>query len=415
MVVPKPTRRGRLLGGARALVAGIVIAAAAGVACANDDAVRSQVARPLQSVQEALKEKRFAEALAKLAELDAMADLNGSEKFLIERMRIVAASGSQDHKQATKSLAAVLEAKKLPPAEQLQMNEALVATCFVIKDYACVEQWAKRYGDAGGASAEVGLRRAQAAYLLGHYAAGAELAGKLVADDVKAGRRPMQDSLQLQASCFAKLKDDAGYREVLERTVTYYPSAEAWSGLIYGLMQRPGFPKRLELDGYRLLLANGALTGGDEYLDMAEAAIKAGFPLEAAQVLDKAERAGVFATASEKTHHQEMRSRLAKLIADDRKAIEQTDAMLAKAKDGNLNVGLGMNLVVAGQALRGLQVIEQGIARGVGANADEARLHLGYARWLAGDKNAALESFGAGFAPGPVADFARWWRVHLSQ
>lgn len=388
---------------------GASLACAGSVAQAADEVLRDQVARPLQTVQELLKDSRFKEALAKLADVDTIEGLSAYEKFIVERMRVVAAVGSQDSPRAIRSMVLVLEANRLSTAEQLPINEALVASCFSAKDFACVENWAKRYFEAGGGKIEVALRRAQAAYLSGAYALGAEIAGKLAADEIKAGRKPTHDVLQLQASCLVKSKNMAAYRVVLEQLVVYHPTPEYWSNLVYGLMQQAGFPKKLELDGYRLLLAAQALSGGDEYLDMGEAAIKAGFPTEAARVLDKGEAAGLFSAASDRARYQEMRSRLAKLIADDQKAMAQTDAMLAKAKDGNLYVGLGMNLVLSGQAPRGLAMMAQGLEKGVGANADEARLHLAYAHWTAGDRARALDGFRGAFTAGPVGDLARYW------
>ena len=113
---------------------------------------------------------------------------------------MVAAVGNQDSPRAIRSMVLVLEANRLPAAEQLPMNEALVATCFSAKDFVCVERWAKRYEESGGGKRDVALRRAQAAYLSGAYPLGAEIAAKLAADDVKAGRKAPLDVLQLQAS-----------------------------------------------------------------------------------------------------------------------------------------------------------------------------------------------------------------------
>lgn len=406
--LPAPWRRLAARIAAR-LALGAALAGAGSAALAADEALRDQVARPLQAVQELLKDGRAQEALARLTEVDAIEGLSAYEKFIVERLRVVAAVGSQDTPRAIRSMVLVLEANRLPAAEQLPMNEALVASCFSAKDFACVERWAKRYEEDGGGKRDVALRRAQAAYLSGAYPLGAEIAAKLAADDVKAGRKAPLDVLQLQASCLVKSGNMAAYRVVLEQLASDYPTSEYWSNLVYGLMQQPGFPKKLELDGYRLLLAAQALSGGDEYLDMGEAAIKAGFPTEAARVLDKGEVAGLFTSAGDKARHQEMRGRLAKLIADDQKAMTQTDAMLAKAKDGNLHVGLGMNLVLSGQASRGLAMIKQGLEKGVGAGADEARLHLAYAQWAAGNRPQALDGFRGTFAPGPVAELARYW------
>ncbi|HEX5393939.1 MAG TPA: hypothetical protein VFW68_11675 [Rhodocyclaceae bacterium] len=396
----------------------LVLAAGLGLttgATADGEALRSQVARPLQSIQELLKESKFVEALDRFKELDALQDRSDYENFVIERMRVVAALNSRSHAVATRSLVAVLEAKRLSPVEQAQMTEALVSTCFIAKDYACVEKWAQVYAQAGGVKAEVALRRAQAAYLSGAYLPAAQQTGRLIDGQIAAGGKPDMDLLQLQASAFLKGKDDVGYLAVLQKLVAYYPSPEYWSDLVYRMQRQPGFPRGLELDAYRLLFAVGGFTGADEYLDMSEAAIKAGYPAEAAKVLERGVAAGMFADAKDAVRHKEIQGRVAKLMADDLKAMAQTEAALSKAKDGNPFVSVGLNFVLNGQSAKGLDLMSRGIARGVGRQADEARLRLAFAYLQGGDKAKAVETFVSGFAPGAAADLARLWSIHLGR
>ena len=65
----------------------------AGAASAQET-VRPEVGKPLQAAQELIKSARYKEALAKVREAEAGGARNANENYLIERMRIAAASGA---------------------------------------------------------------------------------------------------------------------------------------------------------------------------------------------------------------------------------------------------------------------------------------------------------------------------------
>src|SRR3990170_4747695 len=71
------------------------------------DAVRPEVGKPLQAAQELIRARKFEEALAKVREADAVGGKTANENFLIERMRLAAASGAGDADTAAKSYEAI--------------------------------------------------------------------------------------------------------------------------------------------------------------------------------------------------------------------------------------------------------------------------------------------------------------------
>ncbi len=52
------------------------------------------------------------------------------------------------------------------------------------------------------------------------------------------------------------------------------------------VQRKPGFSERLELDVYRLMQATGNLKTADDYMEMAQLALQAGFPAEAQKVIN---------------------------------------------------------------------------------------------------------------------------------
>ena len=105
--------------------------------------------------------------------------------------------------------------------------------------------------------------------------------------DAKNGRRPTEQELQILANCYLKQKDSTGYVAAIEKLVMYYPKKEYWTDLLNRVQKKAGFSDRLSLDVYRLKLATGNVTTANDYLEMAQLALQAGFPAEAKKVVEK--------------------------------------------------------------------------------------------------------------------------------
>jgi len=84
------------------------------------------------------------------------------------------------------------------------------------------------------------------------------------------------------------MNDNAGYTMVLEKLVAHYPNKSYWADMISRVQRKPGFSDRLDLDVLRLRLATGNMSKPEEYMEMAQLALQAGFPVEAKKILDQA-------------------------------------------------------------------------------------------------------------------------------
>src|SRR2546423_15588637 len=70
------------------------------------DAVRPEVGKPLQAAQEMIRAQKFKQALDKVREADAVGGKTASENYMIERMRLAAATGAGDVETAAGSIEA---------------------------------------------------------------------------------------------------------------------------------------------------------------------------------------------------------------------------------------------------------------------------------------------------------------------
>jgi outer membrane protein assembly factor BamD (BamD/ComL family) len=377
------------------------------------DAVRPDVGKPLQQANELIRAQRFKEALAKVHDADAVPNKTANESYMIERMRLAAASGAGDVETAAKSFEAV--SARVNAADRLRMIESLAGAYYRAKDYAKAMQWGQRYFKEGGTSGAIRTLLIQSQYLAGDFAGAARELTTEIQQAEKSGSAPGEDRLKLLVNATLKLNDTNGYVWALERLVTHYPKKEYWVDLLARLQRKPNFSDRLALDTYRLSLATDTLSKPGDYMEMAQLALQAGYPGEARQVVDKGFAANVLGQGAEAERHKRLRDLVAKRVEEDKgnqaAALEEAQA----AKDGTALVNVGMKLVFNGDKQKGLQLMQQGIAKGNLKRADDARLHLAIAQLVAGENAKAQTTLKGVTGNDGTADLARLWSLYAKR
>ncbi|TAK77246.1 MAG: hypothetical protein EPO12_15075 [Aquabacterium sp.] len=389
-----------------------VLAAALVAFSAHAETLRPEVGKPLQAAQELVKAQRYKEALAKVRDADAVGGKSAYESYTVERMRLAAACGAGDIGTASRAFNALESGGKLAGGERLRYIESLAGVTYRAQDYGAARQWAQRYFKEGGTSASVRTVLTQSQYLSGDYAS---LASALVAEiqaTEKAGGTPPEERIKLLASTATKLNDSDRYVYSVEKLLTYYPKKQYWSELLSRLQNKPNFSDKFALDTYRLALATGSLSRAEDYVEFAQLAAQAGYPAEGKQVVDKGYAAGILGTGAEAGRHQRLRDLLARRAEEDRAARAQSEAQAQAAADGNALVKLGFNLVLAGEGAKGLALMQQGIDKGNLAAAEAAKLRLGIAQVLTGDKARANATFRSVAGQDGAADLARLWGLY---
>jgi len=393
------------------LLAALALAATLGFAQAQEG-IRPEVGKPLQAAQDLIKAGKYKEALAKVRDADGVGGKNASESLLVERMRIAAASGAGDVETAARSFEAINASGKVPADAKLRMIESIAGSYYRAREYAKALQWYQRYFKEGGSSGTTRTLMIQTQYLSGDFAGAAkELTAEIQAAE-RSGATPGEDRMMNAA---VRQKDIAGETFALERLVSYYPKKEYWVALLSRMQRKPNFSDRLALDTYRLSLATGSMTAGNDFSEMAQLALQAGSPSEAKQVVDKGFASGALGAGAQAERHKRLRDLVTKRL-DEAKAIQAEDErQAAAAKDGNELLTLGMNLVFAGDKARGLQLMQQGVAKGGLKHADDAKLHLGIAQLMAGEGAKAQATFKTVAGADGTADMARLWMLYAKR
>ncbi|MGA9918468.1 MAG: tetratricopeptide repeat protein [Paraburkholderia sp.] len=367
------------------------------------ETLRPEVAKPLQTARALYQAQRYKDALASVAQAEAVPGKSQYESDLVAQMGGAAAVAAGDFTVAARDYAFLIQSGRQPVAEQQKMMAALASLAYQQGNYAQAVQWGQRYQSAGAGDPHMKTLLAQSYYMAGDLGAAEKLLQPAVDAAIRAGHAPDADALKLLGSCYQKQDNNAGYTAVLEQLVKYYPTPAYWGELLGRLQADPKFAGRFELDVYRLKRATNNLSSTSDYVQMTQLAILAGHGAEALSVVNQGFDSGVLGKGADAGRSERLRTLATKAAAQPQPA--------ATAGNGAALVEAGFNEALSGKSQQGIVLIETGLAKGGLADPNEARLHLGIAYYLAGQKGKALNAFDAVAGNGEAATLARLWKL----
>ncbi|MDQ2988488.1 MAG: tetratricopeptide repeat protein [Pseudomonadota bacterium] len=369
------------------------------------ETMRPEIGNPLQQAQALMKQGKNREALAKVNEADRVGGKSANESYLIERVRAAAASAAGDNDAAARSFEALINSGKLSAGEREKITEGLVGIHMRAHDYtkanAVINRLLKDHNDP-----KLRAYLVQNYYSQGNYTA--------AESELKQMGTLNEDQLGLMANIYLKKGDKAGYVNTIEKLAASYPKVSYWTDLLNRVVTKPGYSNRLTVDIYRLKLANGLLKKPSEFVEMAQLVIQAKAPAEALKVIDKGYKAGVLGVGAEAPRHQRLKDLAEKTLADNNKTQAVDEAALVKAKDNDGLLAMGYGLVQAGQADKGLTMMNDAIKAGGLRNPEDAKLHLGEAYAVAGKKAQAISTLKTVGGKDGTADLARYWIMAIN-
>ncbi len=356
------------------------------IASASAQALRPEVAKPLQQASDFLRAGKAKEALAKVNEADAVGGKNAQEQYLVNRMRGSAAQRAGDNASAARAFEAAYPSA--PAGEKGQLAESIAFSYSQQRDWAKTTQWIQAAQQAGSNSAQLKQLQAYMQSQSGDYSAIAKQSAAAVAASEQGGGRPAEDDLLRLADATLRMNNSAGHVSALEKLVVYYPKKEYWAAYLGRLPRKPEFSDRFALDVMRLKLATGNLGKTDEYMEMAQLALQARLPAEGKRIVDKGFADGALGTGTEAARHQRLKDLAIKQEAEQRAALAAEAAQATAAKDGNELVQVGVEYANFGDFDKGIAYIQQGIAKGGLKRPEDAKLRLGQAQLQSGKNRA---------------------------
>lgn len=381
------------------------------------DTVRPELFKLLDPAQikPLMDAKNYTEVQNRVTQAEAFPDKTPYEVYVVNRMKLSLGSSTGNDAMSISALEAILASGKLPEADQANFTQALATLYYNAKNYPKAIELYKKIQASGKASDQVNSALIRSYYLSGDYATALKAQEPVLQAMQQAGKTPPQEDLRLYASAANKIKDDAAYLRGLEQLASYYPNDDFWTDLISrGIVRRPGFSDANITDVLRLEFAAVNKMSPEAYTELAELALKDGFPTEAKKVVDAGFAAGVLGTGGTAAKDRQLRDRATKEAANDAKNIAAGEASAAKAKTGAGLVNLGWAYVTMDQFDKGIGFMQQGIAKGGLKAPDEAKLRLGIAYAKAGQKDKAIATFQEVKAGGGLSDTARYWILLLN-
>ena len=377
------------------------------------EAVRAEIGGPLQAAQQMMKAGRAKEALNELRKLDKVNNKTANESYLIERVRAAAASTAGEYDTAARSFENLIDSGKLSASEKASFTEGLIGIYMRAKDFgkanAAIQRSLKDRDDPK-------LR----AYLIQNYVSMGNTAeaGRLLQAELraaeKANRTPSEEQLQMMANLQNKSGDKAGYVQTIEKLAANYPKTSYWADLLNRIQGKQGFADRLSVDVYRLKLANNLLKKPSEYMELAQLVLRDGAPAEAVKIIEKGYKAGVLGTGADAPRHQRLKDLADKTLADATKNVAATEESLNKVQDNDGLVALGYGLVQAGQADKGLKLMETAIKAGKLKRPEDAKLRLGQAYATAGKKSQAISTLKSVGGTDGTAEISRYYIMAIN-
>jgi tetratricopeptide (TPR) repeat protein len=384
---------------------------------AKPDTVRPELYKLIDPAQikPLIDAKNFTEVQNRITQAEALPNKTSYETYVMNRTKLQLGSASGNDQLLQSALEAILASDKVQEADKPNLMQALATIYYNAKNYPKAIELYKQLQATGKNSDQINSALILSYYLSGDYASALKAQEPVLQAMEQAGKTPTQQDLRLYASAAMKVKDEAAYLRGLEKLAAYYPSDDFWTDLINrGIVRKPGFAEANFTDVLRLEFAAVKQMSSDAYTELAELALKDGFPSEAKKVVDAGFAAGVLGTGSGAAKDRQLRDRATKDAASDVKNIAAGEAGAAKAKAGTGLVNLGWAYVTMDQYDKGIGFIQQGIAKGGLKSPDEAKLRLGMAYAKAGQKDKAIATFQEVKAGGGLSDTAKYWILLLN-
>src|SRR6202030_3899650 len=229
----------------RALLAGVAIIAAAGLVAATPafaaegkQTNSAKLGKPLKEAHDDLNAKKYADAITKLREAEGIPSKTPYGQHLINDMLGFAYARIQNYAEAAKAWEAELDDGFTAQAEIPTQVRQLAEANYQIKNYDKAIEFGNRAIKGGFADEELKTLVGQAYYLKGDWKNTLHYEETMIDAQVKDGKTPKAESLQLALSACIKLNDSACETRALEKIITYYPKPDYWAQLLYTMRQQ---------------------------------------------------------------------------------------------------------------------------------------------------------------------------------
>ena len=383
----------------------------------EENKVSKDLAKPLKAAQDALQAKKYPDALAKLKEAESNPKKTPYDEHVINVLAGSAYARTNDFPDAEKAFEAQANDGFTEPGELPRIVKAVAQINYQLKNYDKAIEYGNRAIKNGAGDDEINVIVGQSYYLKGDYKGTLKFFQPVIDADIKAGRTPKDQQLQLVMSSCVKIEDADCTTKALEKLVTYYPKPDYWKDLLYTLQQDRSQTQsdKNTLQLFRLMSEVDVLARADDYTEMAQLAMEQGSPGEAQHILEKGFQKGIFADQRTKDKNQRLLDQAKKAAAADQASLPKIEKDADAAPTGDKDVGVGLAYLGYQQYDKASDLLSKGLTKGGVKSEPEAHLLLGIAQLKAGHKDDAVKSFHAVKGDPALERLANLWTLHAKQ
>jgi len=342
------------------------------------------------------KAGRFAEALVKAKQADAIQGKPAQLTAQIQQMIIAYAVSAKNYNEA------LAQIDKMVGANQGNKSE-LLGQAFSIAMQAGNQQRAMTYADQLGTNKTPAIRLA----LASGYAK-AKRYKEAIEEVAPLREKPTEPLLLFLQNTYNEMGDAANRRASLEQLVSNYPKPQYWRDVLQLARNERGLTDEQQMDIMRLRLAVGDLKTDSDYSEMAQLALVAEYPAEAKMVLDKA--------AAAKLLSGERAGRLVKMTGDRVEADKAAIAALESkaAGDPNAGVKLGRAYWTYGKNKEAEDALRNAMKAKL-ADPEAAKIALGHVLLSTGKRAEAAQMYSTVARNSKSSGIARLWSIFARQ
>ncbi len=333
------------------------------------------IAKEMTAAQKALQANQWAEAIKNLEAAETKSGLNAFDKKTIYDFKGFAYIKLNNLKAAEQAYEAAIATGAYTPDETAKTTRMLFRLSAGNQQYAKATEFGKQVVDSGAATAEDLGILSQIYYLQKDCKNSASWADKAIAAARKAGDTPKENLYQFKLQCASDAGDNAAMIPVLYDLIRLTNKTMYWNTLLR-------IERQDERDDHNLLMIirvmydTGSMTGGSDYIEMAQLLGDVSLPGEAQTVLEKAMSGGLI-TDQQKERTTRLLNSFKTRAEADKKSEAQFDAEATKNPAGQLDVKLGEVYYGSGEYQNAVTAINRGLQKGQIKNLDEAYVYLG--------------------------------------
>lgn len=396
------------------LVTGAALLLPGAAAYAADKAQQPspKVGKPLHEAQEDIKAKKYAEALGKIKEAQAVDKKTPYDEHVINDLLAFVLIKTNDLPGAAKAMEAEIDDGMTPAGDVPQKVKALAEIHYQLKNYDKAIEFGNRAVKGGFADEGIKTIVGQSYYLKGDYKSTQKYEDNLVEQEVKAGETPKNEQLMLLYSACQKANDDACTEKALEKMVTYYPKPESWAQLLFNVRRQVSGNEANLMETYRLMFDTDVLKDPGDYSEMAGLCLDGGSPGEAQKVLQRGLDRNAFNDQRTKDRAQRMLDAAKKRAASDQGALAKLEQEANAAATGDKNAAVGRAYLGYEQYDKAIDQLQKALAKGVSKEEPRDRLLLGVAQLKGGHKDDAIKTFKSVKGDPALERLAGLWVLH---